>query len=256
MTVRNEPEIDKLREANQIVAEVLTELAARVAPGVVTGDLDAYAHDMILERGGKPAFLGYQGYPKSTCISVDEVIVHGIPGKRKLQDNQLVSIDVGVVLHGYVGDAAVTLPCGEVDDTRKKLLEVTDRALSEAIKAAVAGNFVNDIGSAVERVCKGTGLEIVRCFTGHGIGQSMHEPPQILNFASRANGARLKTGNVLAIEPMLTAGRDEVKVLKDKWTAVSADGQPSAHFEHSVVVREGRAEILSATPKLVWGQAL
>lgn len=256
IAIRTENEIDILRQANQMVAKVHVALGREVAPGVTTGELDDYAHELILGMGGEPAFLGYQGFPKSTCISVDEVIVHGVPGRRKLREGELVSIDVGVRYEGYVGDAALTLPCGEVDETRRRLMEVTDRALSEAIKAAKAGNHVGDIGAAVDKVCKGTGFSIIRCFTGHGIGEQMHEPPQIVNFKSRQRGAKLKPGMIMAIEPMLSAGVYNVQILSDGWSAVSGDGKPSAHFEHSIAVRDGQAEVLSATPELVWGQSL
>ncbi len=254
ISTREEAEIAILREANQMVAQVLVSLAEHVAPGVNTLELDELAYDMITGMGARPAFLGYMGFPNSTCISVDEVIVHGIPGKRRLQEGQIVSMDVGVAHGGFIGDAAITVPCGEVNGERRRLMDVTDQALTAAIAAARAGNYVGDIGRAVQSVCDGSGFAIVRCFTGHGIGRAMHEPPQIPNYDTGKRGPLLKPGMVIAIEPMISAGSHEAKVLKDGWTAVTKDGRPSAHFEHSVVIREGKADILSATPKLVWGQ--
>lgn len=255
ITCRSEKEIDILREANQSVAEVLVTLAGMVEPGISTGDLDVEAEKLIRAMGGEPSFLGYHGYPKSTCISVDEVIVHGIPGKRKLKDGEIVSMDVGVFYRGYHGDAAVTVPCGTVDAKRRHLMETTDLALSRAIAAARAGNYLEDISRAVQETSEAAGFSIVRDFVGHGIGTQMHEEPQIPNFVvPGSRGPKLRAGMVLAIEPMVNTGSPEVKVLGDGWTAVTADGKPSAHFEHSIVVRESGGEILSATPKLVWGK--
>lgn len=255
ISLRTEQEIDILREANQIVAEVLVQLTQMVAPGITTEEMDAEGERLIRGFGGVPSFLGYQTYPKSTCISVDEVIVHGIPGKRKLQEGQIVSIDVGVFYRGYHGDAAITVPCGKVDAQRRRLMDVTDLALAKAIEAACAGSYLEAIGRAVEGTCKPAGFKVVRSFVGHGIGTSMHEEPQIPNFVTGKRGPLLKPGMVLAIEPMVNMGKAEARLLRDGWTAVTADGKPSAHFEHSIVVREGGAEILSATPKLIWGRS-
>ena len=254
ISVRSEREIDLLREANQIVAQVHDALQAMIKPGVTTAELDAVAEEIILSSGAKPAFKGYHGYPASTCISVDEVIVHGIPGERVLKDGEIVSVDVGVAHKGYYGDAAVTWPCGTIDPARQQLLDATDLALSAAIKAASAGNYLQDIGRAVESVCVPLKYGIVKDFVGHGIGTSMHEEPQIPNYDDGRKAPRLKAGIVLAIEPMINMGTAKVKVLKDGWTAVTADGKPSAHFEHSIVVREGGGEILSDSKNHVWGQ--
>jgi len=254
ISVRSEREIDLLREANQIVARVHDALRAMIAPGVTTAELDAVAEDIILSSDARPAFKGYHGYPASTCISVDEVIVHGIPGDRALREGEIVSIDVGVAYKGYYGDAAVSWPCGSVDAARRELLETTDLALAEAIKAAAAGSYLQDIGRAVEAVCAPKRYGIVRDFVGHGIGTSMHEEPQVPNFDDGRKGPRLKAGMVLAIEPMVNMGTEKVKVLEDGWTAITADGKPSAHFEHSVVVREDGGEILSDSKLHVWGR--
>ena len=230
ISVRSEREIGLLREANQIVARVHDTLHDLIKPGVTTAELDAAAEEIILESGAEPAFKGYHGYPASTCISVDEVIVHGIPGDRVLREGEIVSVDVGVHFKGYYGDAAVSWPCGEVDGARRKLLETTDQALAKAIQAAAAGNYLCDIGRAVESVCNPLKYGIVRDFVGHGIGTSMHEEPQIPNFYSGTRGPRLKAGMVLAIEPMVNLGTEKVKVLKDGWTAVTADGKPKCSF--------------------------
>ncbi len=252
--IRTEREIELLRKANQIVAAVHAALASLVRPGATTRQLDAAAEEVILLHGATPAFKGYMGYPAATCISVDEVVVHGIIGDRVLEPGQIVSIDVGTCYKGYYGDAAVSIPCGEVDAGRQRLLDVTDLALSRAIRAARAGNYVRDIGLAVERTARKAGFGVVEQFVGHGIGTRMHEKPQIPNFDTGYRGQRLKAGMVLAIEPMVNMGSKEVRVLDDGWTAVTVDGKPSAHFEHSVVVRDYGGEILSGTDKYVWGR--
>lgn len=253
IAVRTEREINILREANQIVARVHAELAAMLRPGITTADLDNEADELIRSHGAIPAFKGYHGFPASACVSVEEVVVHGIPGKRVIKEGQIVSIDIGVCYGGYYGDAAVTLPCGEIDATRRRLLETTERSLARAIKAAKTGNTVRDIGRAVEQTCKKAGYSVVRDFVGHGIGTEMHEEPQVPNFDSGHRGAKLEEGMILAIEPMVNMGTYRVKVLKDGWTAVTADGKPSAHFEHSVVVRENGGEVLSYLPGFSWG---
>jgi len=256
IALRTEKEIQFLREANQIVAEVLVALAERVAPGVTTGELDLLADTMIRKQGALPSFLGYHGYPKSTCISIDAVIVHGIPGPQRIEEGQLVSIDVGALHKGYHGDAALTVACGKVDKERRRLMKTTDRALARAIATARAGRYLDEVSRVIQKTCETEGFSVVRDFVGHGIGREMHEEPQIPNFVTgrKNRGPRLKAGMVLAIEPMLNAGTHRVRVLDDMWTAMTADGRPSAHFEHSIVVRDGEAEVLSATPKRVWGQ--
>ncbi len=254
IAIRSEREIDILRQANQIVGEVLATLAGLVKPGVTTEELDRVAEGMIQLRGGIPAFKGYHGYPAATCISVEEVIVHGIPDDRVIRKGQIVSIDVGVYYKGYYGDAAVTVPCGAIDAQRKRLLDTTDLALSRAIKAARTGNYLSDISKVIERTCKKEKFGVVRAFVGHGIGTEMHEEPQVPNFDTGQRGPALKTGMVIALEPMVNLGTHRVKVLEDGWTAVTADGKPSAHFEHSVVVREEGGEVLSANDTLVWGR--
>jgi methionyl aminopeptidase len=254
IALRTEREIGILREANKIVAEVLATLAEKIVPGVSTAELDKIAEKIIRDHGAIPSFLGYRGYPKSTCISVDEEIIHGIPGKRRIKEGEIVGVDVGAVYKGYHGDAAVTVPCGEVSEERTRLMRVTDLALARGIRCAHAGNFLQDVSRAVQETVEAEGFSVVRVFVGHGIGTEMHEDPQIPNMVTGDRGPRLRAGMVLAIEPMVNAGTHEVRILRDGWTAVTADGRPSAHFEHSVVVRERDAEILSLTPRRVWGR--
>ncbi len=253
IALRTEREIEILRKANQIVADVLVAIAEKVTPGVTTAQLDALGERLIREKGGIPSFLGYRGYPNATCISVDEVIVHGIPGPRRIEEGQIVSIDVGVLYQGYHGDAALTVPCGKVDPLRERLMKATDAALAAAIKTARAGVYLQDVSRAIQRVAEAAGFSVVRVFVGHGIGTQMHEDPQVPNFVVGNKGPKLKPGMILAIEPMVNAGTYDVKVLKDTWTAVTADGKPSAHFEHSIAVREGPADVLSASAIKPWG---
>jgi methionyl aminopeptidase len=254
IALRTEREIAILREANYIVAEVLATLADMVQPGISTGEMDAAGDGLIRSMGGVPSFLGYRGYPKSTCISVDDVVIHGIPGNRRIRQGEIVGIDVGVYYKGYHGDAALTVPCGPVDKLRQRLIRVTDRALARAIQAARAGNHLQDVSRAIQETAEEAGFSVVRVFVGHGIGTEMHEDPQILNYVTGDRGPRLRSGMVLAIEPMINAGGSDVRVLDDRWTAVTGDGKPSAHFEHSVVVGDNEAEILSLTPRRVWGR--
>lgn len=253
IALRTEREIRILREANRMVAEVLATLADMVAPGVTTAELDATAERLIKSMGGVPSFLGYRGYPNSTCISVEDEVIHGIPGPRKLRNGEIVSIDVGVFWQGYHGDAAISVPCGKVDGLRKRLLETTNRALARGVAAAKAGNRIYDISRAIQTVCEKAGFSVVKNFVGHGIGTEMHEEPQIPNFVMSDRGPILRPGMVLAIEPMVNAGRDDVYVLDDGWTAVTADAKPSAHFEHSIVVGEEKPEVLSVNSRRTWG---
>lgn len=255
IAIRTKREIDLLRKANAIVSGVLVALADRIEPGVTTAELDAEAEERILTAGGVPSFKGYQGFPASTCISVDEVIVHGIPGDRLLKEGEIVSIDVGVNYKGYYGDAALTIPCGHIDELRTRLMEATNLALANAIAAARPGAYLIEVSRAVQEIAEGAGFSVVKNFVGHGIGAQMHEEPQIPNFVTKDQGPKLKKGMVLAIEPMVNAGTDEVHLLPDGWTAVTADGKPSCHFEHSIVVTDGEPEILSFSETRAWGVA-
>ena len=236
-----------MREAGRLVGEVLTELAAAVAPGVSTADLDALAEKRIRQAGATPAFKGYHGYPATICASVNEEVIHGIPsGRRVLNEGDVISIDVGASMNGYYGDSAVTLPVGKISEEAATLLRVTEESLHKAIEVARPGNRVSDIGHAVQKHIEAYGFAVVREFVGHGIGQKMHEEPQVPNYGQPGHGPRLAEGMVLAIEPMVNAGSPAVKVLADGWTAVTRDGSLSAHFEHTVAVTAGEPWILTA----------
>lgn len=250
IVIRSAEELSILREANRIVARILGKLAEIIEPGVSTEALDDKAERMIREAGGKPAFKGYRGYPKAICASINEQVVHGIPAPDVvLKENDIISIDVGITYKGYVGDTAATYPVGEISDEKQRLIRVTRESLHEGIKQARAGMRLSDISHAVQSHVEKGGFSVVRDFVGHGIGQKMHEEPQIPNFGKPNMGPRLEPGMVLAIEPMVNAGAYDVVVLEDRWTAVTKDGKPSAHFEHSIVVTEGEAEILSQLPE-------
>lgn len=244
---RSTAELEKMREAGRLVGEVLTELSALVAPGVTTADLDEVAERRILAAGAVPAFKGYHGYPATICASINEEVIHGIPsGRRVLNEGDVISIDVGAALDGYFGDSAVTLPVGAVSQEAARLLGATEEALYKAIERVRPGNRISDIGHEVQRHVEAYGFSVVREFVGHGIGQRMHEEPQVPNYGEPGHGPRLAEGMVLAIEPMVNAGRPAVKVLGDGWTAVTRDGSLSAHFEHTVAVTSGGPWILTA----------
>jgi methionyl aminopeptidase len=240
-------EIDKMRRSGRIVREVLDHLRTLVAPGLSTMDLERAAEQKMKDLGAKPAFKGYYDYPCVLCTSINEEIVHGIPSeKRVLKAGDIVSIDCGVVLDGYYGDAAITVPVdGSIAPEVGKLLQVTEASLYRAIEAARIGNAVGDVGAAVQEFVEANGFSVVREFVGHGIGTRLHEEPQIPNFGARGHGARLRDGMVLAIEPMVNSGKPETRVLEDKWTAVTADGSFSAHFEHCVAVTKDGPVILT-----------
>ena len=244
---KSQSEIEKMRRSGHIVRQVLDELRKLVAPGVTTMDLEKAAAAKIKELGAKPAFKGYYGYPCVLCTSVNEEIVHGIPSpKRILKAGDIVSIDCGVVLDGYYGDAAITVAVGDsVSPERQKLMEVTEQSLYKAIEQVKVGNTISDIGGAVQEFVEANGFSVVREFVGHGIGTKLHEEPQVPNFRSRGAETRLREGMVLAIEPMVNCGRPEAKVLEDKWTAITADGSCSAHFEHCVAVTKNGPLILT-----------
>ena len=244
---KSQSEIDRMRRSGHIVRQVLDELRAMVAPGVSTMDLEKLAERRIKESGAKPAFKGYYGYPCVLCTSINDEIVHGIPSaKRVLKAGDIVSIDCGVVLDGYYGDAAITVAVGDsVSPERKKLMEVTEQSLYKAIEKVKIGNTISDIGGAVQEFVEAAGFSVVREFVGHGIGTKLHEEPQVPNFRSRGADMRLREGMVLAIEPMVNSGGPEARVLEDKWTAVTLDGSSSAHFEHCVAVTRNGPLILT-----------
>lgn len=239
-------EIEKMRRSGRIVREVLELVRGLVAPGVSTMDLERAAEKKIEELGAKPAFKGYFDYPCVLCTSINQEIVHGIPSeKRVLKAGDIVSIDCGVVLDGYYGDAAITVPVVDVSAELKKLLQVTEASLYRGIEAARVGNTVGDVGAAVQELVEANGFSVVREFVGHGIGTRLHEEPQVPNFGTRGHGARLREGMVLAIEPMVNFGKPGTRLLSDKWTAVTEDGSPSAHFEHCVAVTKNGPLILT-----------
>ncbi len=239
-----------MRKASRIVAEILAELRTMVAPGVTTDELDALAERRTLEAGARPAFKGYcpRGvtYPKTLCVSINEEIVHGIPSGRKIKAGDIVSLDFGVVYDGFFGDAAITVPVGKVSGRALKLMEVTRRSLYAAIEQARVGNRMSDISCAVQKTAEAAGFAVVEDFAGHGIGRSLHEDPQVPNYFARGMpNPRLQAGMVLAIEPMVNEGTARLKILKDGWTAVTADGKLSAHFEHSVAITDEGPQILT-----------
>jgi len=244
---RSAAELERMREAGRLVGEVLTELTAAVAPGVSTAELDEIAERRIRQAGATPAFKGYHGYPATICASINDEVIHGIPsGRRVLAEGDIISIDVGAALDGYYGDSAVTLPVGHVSEQAATLLRVTEESLYKAIEQARPGKRVSDIGHAVQRHVEAFGFSVVREFVGHGIGVRMHEEPQVPNYGEPGHGPRLAEGMVLAIEPMVNAGKPAVKVLADGWTAVTRDTSLSAHFEHTVAVTSGEPWILTA----------
>jgi methionyl aminopeptidase len=243
---RSRAEIERIRVANQLVADVLARLEAAVAPGVSTADLDRLAEQLVRDGGAEPAFKGYRGYPATLCASVNEEVVHGIPSaSRVLRDGDIVSLDMGVKLGGFYGDSAITVPVGRVPDRTATLLRVTREALDRAIAAVHVGGRLSDLGHAVQEWVERHGFSIVREFVGHGIGEKLHEEPQIPNYGPAGRGPRLAEGMVLAIEPMVAAGRPATKVLADGWTAVTRDGSLAAHFEHTVAVTAAGPLVLS-----------
>jgi methionyl aminopeptidase len=239
--------VEILRRSNRLVAETLQELARRVRPGTTTLELDRFAEVFLRERGARPAFKGYRDYPFTLCASVNEAVVHGFPSTRALQEGDILSLDMGAVVDGYYGDAAVTLPVGRISPEAERLLAVTRECLDHAVRAARPGGRLADISQAVQEHAEANGFSVVRVFVGHGIGKALHEAPQIPNFvdAGQGRGPILKPGMVLAIEPMINAGGPDVKVLEDRWTAVTADGALSAHFEHTVAITETGPDILT-----------
>ena len=242
---RSQAEIEKLRRVNQLVGRILAELRQMVKPGVTTRQIDTLAEERVRESGAEPAFKGYHGYPATVCASVNEQVVHGIPSTKPLSEGDILSIDMGARLDGFYGDCAVTVPVGSISDEAAALLKVTEEALFHGIEAVKPGARVSDIGAAVQQHVEAHGFSVVREFVGHGIGTALHEEPQIANYGPGGRGPRLSEGMVLAIEPMVNAGKPAVKVLADGWTAVTRDSSLSAHFEHTVVVTHDGSEILT-----------
>ena len=239
-------EIERMKPASRIVAEILLELREVIRVGITTGEIDRLAEEMTLKRNAKPAFKGYRGFPSSICVSVNEEVVHGIPStKRVLKSGDVVGLDFGVVFDGFFGDSAVTVPVGEIAPEVQELLRVTEQALYKAIEAAMPGNFLSDVSAAVQTLADAHHYGIVREFCGHGIGRALHEDPPVLNYVQSGKGPKVKPGLVIAIEPMINLGTDKVKVLEDGWTVVTLDGRPSAHFEHTIAVTPEGPQILT-----------
>lgn len=244
--IKGPQEIALMKEAGRIVCEILDELERAVAPGVTTWDLDALAEKLLYEKGARPAFKGYRGFPCCLCASVNHEVVHGIPSKRrKLEEGDLMKLDFGAVYRGYYGDSARTVAVGKVDPEAQRLVDATREALAKGIAAAVPGNRIGDIGHAIQRYVEARGLSVVREFTGHGIGRQLHEKPEVPSFGEPGGGMRLRAGMVIAIEPMVNQGTHEVQLLADDWTAVTADRKLSAHFEHTVLITERGPQILT-----------
>jgi methionyl aminopeptidase len=248
--LKNAEEIARIREASAILGETLAGLSRLVQEGISTAELDDFAREHIRSRGGEPAFLGYNGFPASLCVSVNEQVIHGIPGKRKLRAGDLVGLDIGVSLNGYVSDTAVTVPVGRVSAPRARLLEVGRECLRRGIAAAVAGNRISQVSAAIYEHARANSFEVVRQFCGHGVGFALHEEPQVPNYVSNGPNPRLKPGMVLALEPMINAGTWEVEILEDEWTVVTTDRSDSVHFEHTLAIHRDRTEVLTSSEPL------
>ena len=235
-----------MRRAGRLVAETLDKLRTAVKPGMTTGDLDKIAYEHITKHGGVPSFKGYHGFPASICTSVNDEVVHGIPSKRRVvAEGDIISIDCGAIIDGWHGDAAVTVPVGHADPEMERLLRITEESLHKGIELAVPGKRLGDVSAAIQRYAEANGYSVVREYVGHGIGREMHEDPQIPNWGTPGRGVLLKQGMALALEPMVNAGKADVRVLKDDWTVVTKDGKWSAHFEHTVALTENGPEILT-----------
>ncbi|MDO7788904.1 type I methionyl aminopeptidase [Desulforamulus aquiferis] len=245
IVIKTERELTYMRDAGRVVAEVFEEIKDAIKPGVTTKELDAKAEDYILQKGARPAFKGYGGFPATLCTSVNDEVVHGIPGLRKLENGDIISIDCGAVINGFVGDSALTFPVGTISKEAEELLRVTEESLYAGIAQAIEGNRLSDISHAVQQHVEKQGMSVVRDYVGHGIGAKMHEEPQIPNFGRPGRGPRLKQGMTLAIEPMVNLGTFEVRTLPDNWTVVTLDGRLSAHFEHTIAITDDTPEILT-----------
>jgi methionyl aminopeptidase len=247
IVLKNLHQLQKLKDAGRLSAQALKIAGQAVVPGVTTAEIDRVAHDFIVKSGAKPSFLGYNGYPASACISVNDVVIHGIPDDRRIKSGDIVSIDVGAFYEGYHGDNAATFAAGEISIEAQNLLDATRESLFEGIKAAVAGNRVGDIGSAVQKYVEARGYSVVRQYVGHGVGEHMHEEPDVPNYGRAGHGVRLVPGMVIAIEPMINQGMFAVKQLSDGWTVKTADGKLSAHFENTIAIT-AEGPVILTTP--------
>ncbi|MDB6170963.1 MAG: Methionine aminopeptidase [Chthoniobacteraceae bacterium] len=243
--IKDAREIVKMREACQAASRILERISGLIRPGISTGEVDQAAADYMVEEQCKSAFLGYRGFPGHICISVNEEVVHGIGGSRRVQYGDIVKLDVGVIKDGWVGDTATTVPAGAIDAKLQRLLQVAESSLALAITHAIAGRRLGDLCAAIEDEVVANGYSVVREFVGHGVGRSLHEEPQVPNYGRRGSGPKLKAGMTLAIEPMVNLGGSGVRTLSDKWTVVTNDNKPSAHFEHTVLITQGEPEILT-----------
>ena len=250
IAIKNERELVAMRKACKITAAARALAGAMVRPGVSTKQIDKAVHDFIVSQGAKPSFLGYHGFPGSTCISVNDVVIHGIPGGYVLKDGDIVSVDVGAYYQGFHGDCAATFPCGTISAEAQRLIDVTKQSFFEGIRFATRGHRVSDISHAIQTYVESNGFSVVRSFVGHGVGAQLHEEPEVPNFGSAGRGPRLIPGMTLAIEPMVNAGVYDVRVLRDGWTTVTADGKLSAHYENTVLITDGEPEILTVTEGL------
>ena len=245
ISIKSPRELERMRKAGRITAAARKLAGEMVQPGVTTLEIDREVRKFIESQGAKPSFLGYGGFPASVCISVNEVVIHGIPDHRKLMEGDIVSIDVGAFLDGFHGDCAATFSCGRVSEQAARLIQVTEQSFWEGIRMARAGNRVSDISHAVQTYAEGNGCGVVRSFVGHGIGARLHEVPEVPNFGPAGHGPRLVAGMTLAVEPMITAGHWEVRVLSDQWTTVTTDGSLAAHYENTILITDGEPEILT-----------
>ena len=250
IVIKNGQELQNMRQACKITAAARALAGEMVRPGVKTGEIDKAVHDFIVAQGAKPSFLGYHGFPGSTCISVNNTVIHGIPGSYVLQEGDIVSVDVGAYYKGFHGDCAATFPCGTISAEAQRLIDVTKQSFFEGIRFAKKGYRVSDISHAVQQYVESNGFSVVRSFVGHGVGAQLHEEPEVPNFGSPGRGPRLLPGMTLAIEPMVNAGVYDVRVLKDGWTTVTADGKLSAHYENTVLITDGEPEILTVAEGL------
>jgi len=243
--LKTDAQIEIMRKAGKIVAETLEMIGDKVKPGITTAEIDRAAEEFILSRGAKPAFKGYRGFPATTCISINEEVVHGIPGNRMLVEGQIVSVDLGCIVNGFYGDSAATFPVGQISEEKRKLIEVTRRSLEVGLSHVKNGNKLGQVSAAIQKCVEDEGFSVVRDMVGHGIGKNLHEDPQVPHFGPEEAGPVLKKGMVIAIEPMVNAGGYQVVQKADGWTIVTADGSDSAHFEHSVAVTDNGLDILT-----------
>ena len=247
ITLKSDREIEAMRRAGRLTAQARALAASMIRPGITTHEIDTAVRRFIESNGARPSFLGYGGFPGSACISVNEQVIHGIPGPRVLKDGDIVSVDVGAYIGGFHGDCAGTYPCGQVSDEAMRLIRVTEQSFWEGMRFATAGCRVSDIGHAVQTYVEANGYSVVRDYTGHGVGARLHEPPEVRNYGPAGHGPRLQAGMTIAVEPMVCAGSWRVKTLRDKWTTVSADGSLTAHYENSLLITDGEPEILTVT---------